>query len=432
MSPTPSADTIVALSSGSPPAAIAVVRLSGPSAGQGARALAGALPAPRHATLRHLTDPRDGALLDQALLLWFPGPASATGEDLAELHLHGGRAVVDAVLGALTAMPGVRLAEPGEFTRRAFDHGRIDLAEAEGLADLLAAETEGQRRAAIASAGGAVGRAVAGWQATLLTLSARVEALLDFADEEDVAVDAAAIAAIAADQRALHADLVAFLDRPTIEQLGEGVSVVIAGPPNAGKSTLLNTLAARDVAIVAPLAGTTRDAIEVTLALGGLPFRFVDTAGLREEGSDAIEAIGMARARDWVARADVLLWLGPRADAPPHPERLVIAAKSDLGGDAGDADLALSAHSGAGIADLCARLASLARTLLPVEGALLFNRRQRAVLVEVADRLGERESDPLLVAENLRAARTALDRITGRAGTEAMLDSLFGRFCIGK
>jgi tRNA modification GTPase len=432
-------DTIFALSSGQPPAALAVVRISGPEAGQAMQQLAGRLPRPRHASLATLHDPADGGVLDQALLLWFPGPATATGEDLAELHLHGGRAIVRAVESVLAALPGLRPAEPGEFTRRALLNGRIDLAEAEGLGDLLTAETEGQRRAAIAVAGGALSRAVGDWQEQLLALSARVEALLDFADEDDVDADAADITLLQAGAATLRTEWCDWLARPRAERLRDGITVAIAGPPNAGKSTLINALAGRDAAIVSPQAGTTRDIIELPLALSGVPFRFADTAGLHAGTGDAIEAEGMARARAWIDSADMLLWLGPPDGAPAHPRICRIAAQADRAGAIADwnargsaADIILSARTGQGMDALHHWLVNAAGDLLPGESDIALNTRQAAALADAANALEGEVYDLILIAEQLRAARVAIDRITGRAGTEAMLDALFGRFCIGK
>ena len=275
MSETP---TIFALSSGAPPAGVGVVRVSGPRAGAALEALAGRLPQPRRASLAKL---RDGAfaLLDEALVLWFPGPNTATGEDLAEFHCHGGRAVIAVVEAALAALPGLRRAEPGEFTRRAFANGRIDLAEAEGLGDLLAAETELQRAAAIANAGGALSRQVESWREGVLVLSAEVEGVLDFSDEEDSA-DLPEF--FTWNIGALAGELGVWLARPRSERLGEGYRVVLAGPPNAGKSTLFNVLVESEAAITSPIAGTTRDVIERSVAIAGVPFAFVDTAGLRD------------------------------------------------------------------------------------------------------------------------------------------------------
>ncbi len=426
-----------------PPAAIAVVRVSGAHAADAVRALAGRLPPPRHASLADLTD-TTGAPLDRALILWFPGPNTATGEDLAEFHLHGGRAVVAAVEAALTALPGLRRAEAGEFTRRAFLNGRIDLAEAEGLADLLAAETESQRVQALGLASGHVSRAVAAWQEGLLALMAAAEAELNFADEDDVDVYEGAAARLVAGMAALAAELGEWLARPAAEVIAEGLSVVIAGPPNAGKSTLINALAQRELAIVSPVAGTTRDIIETPLALDGIAMRLSDTAGLRGEGADVVEAIGIDRARAAVEAADIVLWLGPPRDAPDHPRCILIAAQADrwrgdaaAEADAARCDLILSAATGEGMEALHGMIVDMARTLLPREGEAALRQRQRAALAEAQQWLGidpgSREAgDLILIAERLRLAAGALDRITGRAGVEDMLDALFGRFCIGK
>lgn len=425
------------------------MRLSGPHSAAALKALAGRLPPPRRAILAELRDP-DAALeqesppLDRALLLWLPGPASATGEDQAELHLHGGRAVVAAVLAALARLPGLRPAQAGEFTRRAFANGRLDLAEAEGLADLLAAETESQRRQAMALASGEGSRRIAGWQDTIHGIAARAEAALNFSDEGDVGEDDAMAHAIAQGMARLAATLDDELARPRAEIIADGLAVVIAGPPNSGKSTLINALAQREVAIVSPIAGTTRDIVEVPLALDGIAMRFSDTAGLRGEGADPIEAIGIARARAAAERADMLLWLGEAGSAPAHPHRLVIAAQADRRRDepgwddhAAAADLLLSAHSGEGMDALHAALVAMARRLIPREGEVAWRERQRDALRDARDALtidpATREgSDLILLAERLRWADAALGRITGHSGVDAMLDALFGRFCIGK
>lgn len=425
----PLSDTIFALSSGAPPAGIAVVRISGPRADAALEALAGTLPEPRTARLAALQ--HEGELLDRALVLRFPGPGSATGEDVAELHLHGGRSVVAAVLAALGALEGLRPAEGGEFTRRAFENGRIDLAEAEGLADLLAAETQSQRRAALALAGGALSRQVEAWQQRLLGLAAALEASLDFADEGDVGGDAEALPAAAV--RSLAAEIGSWLDRPTVERLQGGVRVVIAGPPNSGKSSLLNALSGREAAITSAIAGTTRDLIEAPTAIGGTPFLLVDTAGLRES-ADAVETIGVARARASLAAADLILWLGDPAEAS-EPERTIrIRAMADIAAPDPRADVAVSAVSGEGIDRLIAMLTERARGLLPAEGEVAIHDRHRRALAEAVEWLKEAQdaADPLIAAEALRQARLALDRVTGRAGVEDMLDALFGRFCIGK
>ncbi|MCW3834899.1 tRNA uridine-5-carboxymethylaminomethyl(34) synthesis GTPase MnmE [Sphingomonas canadensis] len=427
-------DTIFALSSGAPPAAVAVMRLSGPRAFDSVRLLAGGLPKARHAALRVLRDPAGGGELDRALVLLFPGPATATGEDLAELHLHGGRAVVRAVERVLAGLPGLRLAEPGEFTRRALAHGRIDLSEAEGLGDLLMAETEGQRRLAMRSAEGAVRRAVEGWTERLLGISASAEAVLDHSDEDDVD-EGAILARIRAAAVELGAEIGAVAARPPVERMRDGIRVVLAGPPNAGKSTLLNALAERDAAIVSPQAGTTRDRIEAPVIRGGIAWLLTDTAGLAGDTGDAIEAIGIARAREAIDGADLLLWLGD--DPPPaHPHTIWIHARADAEGRGPVAakDIPVSVHSGFGVEALWERMAEVASALIPPPDMFALNMRQRGLAEAAAESLAgaAMEADLLLVAERLRAARRAFDAITGRAGTEAMLDALFARFCIGK
>ena len=426
-------DTIYALSSGSPPAAIAVVRISGPAADRALERLAGALPEPRVAKLARLTDAA-GELLDRALVLRFPGPASATGEDLVELHLHGGRAVVSAVLDALSQMEGLREAEPGEFTRRAFANGRLDLTEAEGLADLLTAETQSQRRAALSLAGGGVSRLIGEWQARLLGLAARLEAVLDFSDEGEVGE--AAPEGWAGDLTSLAAEMEEALARPPAERLREGVRVVIAGPPNSGKSSLLNWLAGRQAAITSAVAGTTRDVVEAPTAIGGAPFLLVDTAGLRES-EDEVETIGIGLAHERIANADLVLWLGEPAQCPVEREQaILIEPKGDLRDAAPNpaADLRVSAETGAGMDQLIALLIARSRALLPQDGDAAINARHRQAIAVALSSLREAAGtdDLLIAAESLRQARLALDRVTGRAGVEDMLDALFGRFCVGK
>jgi tRNA modification GTPase len=422
-------DTIFALSSGSVPAALAVIRISGPRAGDALVKLTGRLPMPRKARLADLRD-RDGGLLDRALVLWMPGPTSATGEDVAELHCHGGRAVVAAVSAALAALPGFRPATPGEFTRRAFRNGRIDLAEAEGLADLLAAETEIQRRAAIMMAGGAFSAIVEEWRRDVLGLAAEVEAVLDFADEDDVTLAPDFAARLAG----LAATLRAWLDRPHAELLKEGFRVVIAGPPNAGKSTLFNALVESEAAITSPIAGTTRDVVSRTIALAGVPLLISDTAGIREFTDDAIETIGIDRAHGELERADLVLWLGILGDMPDGAWH--IAARADLadGCDRASARHVVSVLTGAGLAALRHDIVNTARSAMPRPGEAALNARQRALVAEADAGLSaaRAETDPLLIAEQLRRVRVALDGLTGRAGVEDMLDALFGRFCIGK
>ncbi|MEO6040737.1 MAG: tRNA uridine-5-carboxymethylaminomethyl(34) synthesis GTPase MnmE [Croceibacterium sp.] len=423
-------DTIFALSSGIPPAGIAVVRISGSAAGPAFVALAGALPDPRRASLVSLHD-ETGELLDRGLALWFPGPNTVTGEDLAELHLHGGRAVVSAVEAALSRRAGLRRAEPGEFTRRAFANGRIDLAEAEGLADLLEAETELQRVVALSAAGGALSRRVEGWRERLLTLSAVVEAALDFGDEDDAA---ALPATFAQDVAALAGELEAALAEPSTDVLREGFRVVLAGPPNVGKSSLFNVLVDSEAAITTPEPGTTRDVLERSVAVAGIPFTFVDTAGLRADGSDPVERIGIARAGTEIERAGLVLWLGPESRGPagaweiePQSDRPDWPKKSAP-------RHRVSAVTQSGIAELRADLVVHARSALPRPGQASLNGRQRRHLVDAAEALevAQDRRNALIIAEELRIARTAFDKLTGRAGTEDVLDALFGRFCIGK
>ena len=422
--------TIFALSSGNPPAAISVIRISGPAAHEAGRALAGDLPPARQAGVRELRG-EGGELLDEALVLRFDAPASSTGEDLLELHCHGGRAVVAAVLGALGAIGDLREALPGEFTRRAFENGRIDLTEAEGLADLIEAETESQRRSALAMAEGGLRKQIETWQSTLLALSARAEAAIDYVEEDSVDADPA----LCSDCAALASELFAWLERPRSEPLKEGVHVVIAGPPNTGKSSLLNAIVGQERAIVTDTAGTTRDHIDVPLALDGIPLRLTDTAGLRE-ADEAIERIGVERAQGLIGVADVLLWLGEPKEAPEHPRRIRVHSKSDLPGRdrASSGSMAVSIVTGAGLKELMQTVIREARQVLPAEGQLALNRRQAGTINEAAAALQAASAthDPVLVGEHLRQARGAFDRLTGRAGVEDLLDALFGRFCLGK
>lgn len=424
------ADTIFALSSGAPPAGIGLIRISGPAAGPALRALAGRLPSPRHAAYARLRDAA-GDRLDDALVLWLPGPGTATGEDVAELHCHGGRAVIAAVERALVALPQLRRATPGEFTRRAFANGRIDLAEAEGLADLLSAETELQRRAALAMASGAFSAQIEQWRERLLQASASVEAILDFADEDDVSE---LPPEFGARLDHLRKDISSWLARPRAEALRDGFRVVLAGPPNAGKSTLFNALVEAEAAIVAPVAGTTRDVLTRPVAIEGVPFLFVDTAGLREEGSDEIEAIGISRALGQVEAAELVLWLGAEGEGPDLAWE--IEAQIDRGDRVIKVDPRhrVSARTGEGLAALRTDLIDAARSRLPAPGEAALNDRQHRLLGEAEAMLAAcgYVSDPLLVAEHLRLSRVALDALVGRTTTEDMLDALFGRFCIGK
>lgn len=434
-------DTIFALASGAGRAAVAIMRLSGPDAGRILGRLAGSMPQPRRASLRRLRD-ADGEVLDEALVLWLPAPRSYTGEDSAELHLHGGPAVIAAVGGALARL-GARPAEPGEFTRRAFLNGRMDLTAAEGIADLIAAETEAQRRQALRQADGALARIYGAWAERLTRLLAHQEAAIEFADEDlptDLGERARAGAA------ALRAEIAAHLaDGGRGERLREGVLVAILGAPNAGKSSLLNALAGRDAAIVSARAGTTRDVVEVRLDLRGVPVTLADTAGLRE-AADEIEQEGVRRARRRAEEADLVLAVFA-ADAPPDAATLawarrgaiVLVNKVDLApappAIGGAAPLAISARTGAGLEALRARLAEEAKRLAGAgDAALLTRPRHRAALAEAAEWLERAETSPLpeLASESLRAALRALGRLTGRVGVEAVLDVVFRDFCIGK
>jgi len=424
------AGTIFAVSSGRPPAAIAVIRISGPLSHAAAGRLAGNLPEPRAAAVRELRHPLSGDLLDEALVLRFDAPASSTGDDVVELHCHGGRAVVDAVLAALGEIEGLRQAEPGEFTRRAFENGRIDLTEAEGLADLIEAETESQRKFALALAEGGLRQQITIWQERLLAVSAQAERAIDY-DEEDEAIDPALLGECAA----LADELRQWLARPRVEPLKEGVRVVVAGPPNTGKSSLINAIAGEERAIVTDIPGTTRDHIDVPLSLGGVPLRLTDTAGLRET-RDEVEAIGVERSTRLVKAADVLVWLGGPDVAPDHPRLIRAHAKVDLPdrGIAPEGSIAISSVTGAGFDALLGEIERHARTVLPADDAIALNRRQALHIGEAAEALDGAASarDLVLVAEDLRLARVAFDRLTGRAGVEEVLDALFGRFCLGK
>jgi len=422
-------DTIFALSSGRPPAAISVIRISGALAHLAAESLAGRLPAPRTAGVRELRNPNTGELLDEALVLRFDGPASATGENVVEFQCHGGRAVVDAILETLGTIAGLRQAQPGEFTRRAFENGRIDLTEAEGLADLIEAETESQRRAALAVAEGGLRRQIERWQERLLVLSAQAERAIDY-DDENGGIDRGLLR----DADELANELGEWLSKPRVEPLKDGVLVVVAGPPNAGKSSLINAISGEDRAIVTDIPGTTRDHIEVPLSLGGLPIRLTDTAGLRV-ADDRIEAIGVERAGRLIDAADVLVWLGDPSEAPRHPRAVKILPKADLASRApGAGGLPVSSLTGEGMTELLAEIERLARFILPADDALSLNRRQATHLHEAASALDGINAcvDLVLAAEKVRVARVAFDQLTGRAGVEDVLDALFSRFCLGK
>lgn len=437
-------DTIFAKASGAGRAAVAVLRLSGARSGEALARLAGVLPPPRHAALRRLRSPGSGEVLDQALVLWFPGPASYTGEDAAELHLHGGAAVIAGVTAALVEL-GCRPAEPGEFTRRAFLHGKLDLTQAEAIADLIEAETAAQRRQALRQAGGALAALYAGWTGQATRILAHQEAAIEF-EMDDLPSD------LAARSRAEAGRLAAAIGRHLDdgrrgERLREGLSIAILGAPNAGKSSLLNALLGREAAIVSPHAGTTRDVVEARLDLGGIPAVLADTAGLRATEDD-VEGEGVRRARARGAEADLLVAV-LACDVPPdaetlaliaaRPDAVVVASKCDLGpAPAGLGDrpvLPTSAPTGRGIAELKASLATLAEQRAGLADAPMLTRdRHRAALTEAVARLEEAVDAPLaeLAAEALRGAVGALGRLTGRVGVEDVLDIVFGDFCIGK
>jgi len=425
-------------------------------------ATCGRIPEPRRATLARLRDPDTDSqeIIDEALVLWFPGPSSETGEDMVELQVHGGRAIVAQVFAVLRRLEGFRMAEPGEFTRRAFEHGRLDLTAVEGLADLIAADTEAQRRQAFRQFKGVLGDRAESWRGRLIEALALVEAGIDFSDEGDVPSDLV--------PRAFE------IIRPLLgeirhagaagqgERLREGLRVAIAGAPNVGKSTLLNRLARRDAAIVSPHAGTTRDVIEVQLDLAGFPVTLRDTAGLRD-ATDPVEEEGVRRAWNAVRDADLVLWIvdaaglqaGVSLAGPPTlgdgTRHWVILNKTDLlppgaaqelvsrsAGVPGDKSLlTISAMTGAGIDELVQSLAGFAERFFTAEPALVTRERHRVALQEAgtaldgALRLGPQGGEEL-VAEQIRLATRALERLTGRVGVEDILDVIFRDFCIGK
>jgi tRNA modification GTPase len=435
--------TIYAPASGRGRAAVGIIRISGPGSRAAITALIGGGPPPaRQAALKTFRNPATGEELDRGLVLWFPGPNSYTGEDAAELHITGGRAVLAGVTTALSALDDLRPAEPGEFAWRAFENGKLDLSQVEGLADLVDAETQAQRRQALRIAGGALSREADAARADILSAMARIEAAIDFSDQEDVseaAVDEAKAGAAAVADRLR--EILRYADRG--ERLRDGFNVVIAGPPNVGKSTLLNTLARRDVAIVSDIPGTTRDMLEVHLELRGLPIVLVDTAGIRET-DDPIEKEGVARTRRRAAEADVILWLSDEAAAGAEFEkdsdapRLLVRTKSDLGPrDDKTAAIAISAKTGEGIEQLLDSIASAAEEQLSgADQSLISATRHRAAFDEALANL-ERAAranpeTPELMAEDLRLAARALERIAGRIDVEDVLGEIFSRLCIGK
>ena len=449
-------DTIFALSSGRPPAAIAVVRISGPRARVALEQLIGRVPQPRRASLARVHDPATGDVIDEGLALWFPGPNSETGEDIAELQVHGGRAVIAAVLAALAKLAGLRHAEAGEFTRRAFENGRMDLTAVEGLADLVAAETEAQRRQAYQQLRGLLGERAETWRQRLIEALALVEAGIDFSDEDDVPKDMTA--------HALE------LIRPLAEEIGkagagqgerlrEGLRVAIAGPPNAGKSTLFNRLARREAAIVSPFPGTTRDVLELHLDLGGYPVTVLDTAGIRET-NDPVEREGVRRASEQAASANLVLWVvdgtviesralqRPLIQAPSESTAWLAVNKMDLvaeedrrriesGFNKEEIVNLVSSTTGAGVDELVNALARFAGCFFTPEPALVTRERQRAHLKETVLALegaqrAARDGREEIMAEQLRLATRALGKLLGRVDVEDVLDVIFRDFCIGK
>ncbi|WP_330083707.1 tRNA uridine-5-carboxymethylaminomethyl(34) synthesis GTPase MnmE [Methylocystis iwaonis] len=431
-------DTIFALGTGPGRAAIAVIRLSGQAVQQVLTDVTGGVPDPRVLRLATLRDPANGEELDRGLTFFFPAPHSATGEDYAELHLHGGRAVVDGVLSALSRRPGLRMAEPGEFARRGFANGKLDLSQAEALADLIDAQTEAQRRQALRIAGGALRREVERWRASLIEALALVEAELDFSDESDVGhFDQARLRLLL--EPVLVEMRAALKEAPASERMREGFLVMILGAPNAGKSTLLNTLARRDLAIVSPTPGTTRDMIEAHLDVDGLPVTFVDTAGLRD-AADEIERIGVDRVLERIGTADLVLWLSPDAhelkpEMAAHVDVLKIATKTDLA-PAPAGWLGISAKTGAGVDALLKEVGAFAKQRLgDGASALLIRERHRTAISDAAACLGSAlgvEKDLEFIAEDLRSAGRALGRIVGAVDVEDVLEAVFARFCIGK
>lgn len=450
----PRDQTIFALSSGRAPSAIAVVRVSGSQAGLVLTRLAGRLPAPRQASRRLLRDSA-GQPIDDAVVLWFPGPASATGEDVTEFHVHGGRAVLAALLAEISNIPNTRAAEPGEFTRRAFENGKLDLTEAEGLDDLIHADTDRQRRQALRQLQGLLGDHARDWRERIIEASALIEAGIDFSDEGDVPAElkAPAVRAI----QALHDEISKVLAaQGQAERLRDGLVVAIAGEPNVGKSTLINQLARREVAIVSPHAGTTRDVIEVQLDLDGYPVTVIDTAGIRET-DDPVEQEGVRRARARAGDADLVLWLveGGQAVDPESMRSLrrsgdgnassggsvwIVRNKIDLGGRKGPVppgEFPISASRGDGIPELIDALVMFAADFFgTTEGALVTRARQRDLLRQASDSLRRSlqlvEEGEELAAEELRAAAYALGRLLGRVDVEDVLGAIFQKFCIGK
>ncbi|YCI02346.1 tRNA uridine-5-carboxymethylaminomethyl(34) synthesis GTPase MnmE [Ensifer sp. D2-11] len=437
-----STDTIYALSSGSLPAGVAIIRVSGPETADALVRLCGILPPPRIATLRTIRT-RNGETLDSGLVLYFPAPASFTGEDCCELQVHGGRAVVSAILDELAATGGLRHAEAGEFARRAFQNGKLDLVEVEGLADLIAAETEMQRRLAIEQSGGGQSALYAGWARRLTHSRAMIEAELDFADEDDVPGSVSAM--IWDDVGRLRQEIDGHIARAGLaEIIRDGLKIVIAGEPNAGKSSLLNALARRDIAIVTEVAGTTRDVLSVDLSLAGFSVKLFDTAGLRET-DELVEREGIRRARQVIADADLVLLLSEKPGyfridevLPENVPVIRVATKVDRPSPSwapSDADIFLSTRTGEGMADLLTALQSHLPDLAGRTALAMPTRKRHVDCLRQASVALERSlisSDLELRAEQLRQAADALGRITGRVDVENLLDVIFSEFCIGK
>lgn len=433
-------DTVFAVASGAGRTAVAILRLSGPASGTVLDKMCRTRPSPRRASLRTLYDGA-GSALDQALVLWLPGPGSFTGEDCAELHVHGSRAVLRDVSMALTDL-GLRPAEPGEFTRRAFLNGRMGLVEAEGLADLVDSETTAQRRQALRQLEGGLGRILEGWAQSLTELLAHQEALIDFPDED---LPSEIENSVCRRLDTLLTEMQGYLaDDRRGERLRQGLVFAILGAPNAGKSTLLNALADRDIAIVSPVPGTTRDILEARVELGGVPVTFLDTAGIRST-ENAIEAEGVRRALKSIDTADLLVvvespWEPAPSKLPNHSRVIRVITKADLPGvgfESGptEATAFISAITGQGMPELLAILSAAAQDLTLSDGPPPLTRaRHRAALRAATEDLGRAQvaRHPEMRAEDLRLALRSLGRITGRVGVEDILDSIFRQFCIGK
>ena len=444
----PREQTIFALSSGRPPSAISIVRVSGPQAKAVLASLAGKMPEPRMASRVLLRDTSQQPI-DDSVVLWFPAPASATGEDVAEFHVHGGRAVLAALFAALSAFEHVRAAEPGEFTRRAFENGKLDLTEAEALDDLIHADTDRQRRQALRQLKGLLGDRARDWRARIIEASALIEAGIDFSDEGDVPAEliAPALARIKSLLEEIQEVLAA---QGGSERLREGLVVAISGPPNVGKSTLINLLARREVAIVSPHAGTTRDVIEVHLDLDGYPVTVIDTAGIRET-DDPVEQEGVRRARLRAGEADLVLWvidaqqaMTGRGDETPVwvvRNKIDLEESGEVAGITPEAkagtDFEISASRGDGVAELIEALLAFARDYFgSKEDGLIGRHRQRELLRETVASLQRSVAvvaqGEELAAEELRAAVNSLGRLLGRVDVEDVLDAIFREFCVGK